>query len=366
MRRLVLAAAVALGLVGRINAESPLQTEFNKYQASLQVLLTEARKAKLQDRDELFSEILEFQAREMDRLYELALEDPTTEIAFDVLCEVLGSESNNAENARELIAEKHLNQPHVKKMLLALGYNNSPSNQHLLRTVIETNKHKDCQAVATYSLGLLFKKNAKETQGDERHSHILAAEKHFHIVSETYADVKQGGESLGKMAASQLLGLKMMDQLQVGKPVPEMDGEDLSGKALKLSSFRGKVTMLTFWATWCPPCMALVPHEIALAERMKARPFELVGVNGDRLDDAVRDKIADRKITWRSFKNEQAGQAPLSDIWGIDGWPTIFVIDSEGIIRHIWADVPGNKVLDDAIEELVREAEKKDAPRGRE
>ncbi len=245
-------------------------------------------------------------------------------------------------------------------MLLALGYNNTPSNQHLLRTVIETNKHKDCQALATYSLGLLFKRNAKEAQRDDRNSHILAAEKHFNIVSEKYADVNQGEESLGKMAASQLLGLKMMDQLQVGKPVPEMSGEDLNGKALKLSNFRGKVTILTFWATWCPPCMALVPHEIALAESLKDRPFELVGVNGDKLDDAVRDKIADNKITWRSFKNEQAGQAPLSDIWGIDGWPTILVIDSEGIIRHIWTGSPDEKELDESIEKLVKQAEKKD------
>jgi thiol-disulfide isomerase/thioredoxin len=240
-----------------------------------------------------------------------------------------------------------------------LGYNNTPSHQEVLRTVIKTNKHKDCQALATYSLGLLFKKNVEEAKGDDKNSHILAAEEHFNIVREKYANVKLGEESLGELAASQLFGLKMMNQLQVGKPVPEISGEDLDGKALKLSDFKGKVTMLSFWATWCQPCMALVPHEIALAESMKNRPFDLVGVNGDELDDAVRDRIADKRITWRSFKNAQSGQAPLSDIWGIHGWPTIFVIDSEGIIRHIWKDSPGEKVLAEAIEELVKEAERK-------
>ena len=359
MRQLVFAAVVVLSTVGHVAAQSPLTTEFEKYHVSIKVKQAEARKDQILDQKE-HSEILEFQAIEVGKLFELALEEPTTELAFDVFCEVLGSESDKAEKAMALIAEKHLDQPHVKKLLLALGYGNTPSNQDLLRTVIQTNKYKDCQALATYSLGLLFKKNAKEAKGDDKDSHILAAEKHFNMVSEKYANVKLGEELLGKLAASQLMGLKMMDQLQVGKPVPEISGEDLDGKALKLSDFKGKVTLLSFWATWCQPCMALVPHEIALAERMKDRPFDLVGVNGDKLNDAVREKIVDKKITWRSFKNEQSGQAPLSDIWGIDGWPTIFVIDSEGVVRNIWTGSPSEKELDESIEELVKEAEKKD------
>ena len=362
MRQCIFAAAVVLSVAGNITAEKPLKTAFEEYHASMKMKVTEARNAKAEDQKELFSEVLDFQAVQLNKLFELASEEPTTELAFDVFCEVLGSTSDKAEKACELIAEKHLDQPHVKKLLLALGYNNTPSNQDLLRTVIEKNTHNDCQALATYSLGLLFKKNAEEAKGDDKNSHILAAEEHFNIVREQYANVKLGEESLGKMAASQLMGLKMMDQLQVGKPVPEISGEDLDGKALKLSDFKGKVTMLTFWATWCPPCMALVPHEIALVESMKGRPFEMVGVNGDKLDDAVRDKIAGKKITWRSFKNEQSDQAPLSDIWGIDGWPTIFVIDSEGIVRHIWTDSPGETVLDESIEELVKEAEEKVLP----
>ncbi len=358
MPQLVLAAAIVLSFVGNITAESPLKTAFEKYHASMKVKSAEARKDQILDQKE-HSEILGFQAIECGKLYELAIEEPTTELAFDVFCEVMGSASDKAEKAWELISETHLDQPHVKKLLPALGYNNTPSHQDVLRTVIKTNKHKDCQALATYSLGLLFKKNAEEAKDDDKSSHILAAEEHFNIVREKYAHVKLGEESLGEMAASQLLGLKLMDQLQVGKTVPEISGEDLDGKALKLSDFKGKVTMLSFWATWCQPCMELVPHEIALAESMKDRPFDLVGVNGDELDDAVRDRIADKKITWRSFKNEQSGQAKLSEIWGIDGWPTIFVIDSEGIIRHIWTDSPGEKVLHESIEELVKAAEKK-------
>ena len=120
-----------------------------------------------------------------------------------------------------------------------------------------------------------------------------------------------------------------------------------------------KVRLINFWATWCPPCMALVPHEIALVEGMKDRPFALVGVNGDELDETVRKRIADKKITWRSFKNEQPDQPPLSEIWDIGGWPTMYVVDAKGVIRHIWLGSPGEKVMDESIEKLVKEAEKK-------
>ena len=105
--------------------------------------------------------------------------------------------------------------------------------------------------------------------------------------------------------------------------------------------------------------MALVPHEIALVESMKDRPFALVGVNGDDLDESVRKRIVDKKITWRSFKNEQPGQPPLSEVWDIGGWPPMYVVDAKGVIRYIWLGSPGEKTMDEAIEKLVKEAEMK-------
>jgi RNA polymerase sigma factor (sigma-70 family) len=55
-----------------------------------------------------------------------------------------------------------------------------------------------------------------------------------------------------------------IELLGLGKTAPELVGEDLDGNAMKLSDFRGKVTMVSFWATWCGPCMRMVPHERAL------------------------------------------------------------------------------------------------------
>src|SRR6516162_2547749 len=66
-----------------------------------------------------------------------------------------------------------------------------------------------------------------------------------------------------------------------GDRAVELEGVDVSGKPLKLSDFRGKVVMLDFWATWCGPCMDLVPHERGLVADHKNDPFALLGVSAD-------------------------------------------------------------------------------------
>jgi thiol-disulfide isomerase/thioredoxin len=341
---------------------SPLKVAFDKYQEALKEKVGEARKATPANQKELFSEIREFQVIELDKLFELAEKEPTTQSAFTIFAELMFTalDKQKPKAARDFIVKHHLDQPHIQPVLLGLAYTGDDSATELLKGVYDKNKNVDCQGTAAFALGVIAKMKAKSAGGDARKELVGTAMKQLTLVSEKFADVKAGHETLGKMAASQLLGLKMMEQLQVGKAVPEISGEDLDGKPLKLSEFKGKVTVVSFWATWCPPCMALVPHEIALLEGMKGRPFALVGVNGDELDETVRKRIADKKITWRSFKNEQkGGQPPLSDVWDIEGWPTIYVIDSKGIIQHVWSGSPGEKVMDEAIEKLVKQAEGK-------
>ena len=66
------------------------------------------------------------------------------------------------------------------------------------------------------------------------------------------------------------------------------------------------MVLLNFWATWCFPCMKLIPHERELVARFEGQPFEIVGVNCERESRRLRDAVARTGMTWRSFRN-QAG-----------------------------------------------------------
>jgi thiol-disulfide isomerase/thioredoxin len=139
----------------------------------------------------------------------------------------------------------------------------------------------------------------------------------------------------------------------LGKPAPELEGEDLAGKPLKLSEFRGKVVLLSFWATWCRPCMRMVPHEKSLVNRLPSNSFAVVGVNGDVDPKQLRDVIENENITWRSFKNKAGGQRAISEKWNIPGWPTVYLIDQKGIIRNRWTDTVPPEVLNREVDDLI-------------
>jgi thiol-disulfide isomerase/thioredoxin len=134
---------------------------------------------------------------------------------------------------------------------------------------------------------------------------------------------------LGEQADGMIFQLR---HLQVGCKAPDIEGEDIDGKPLKLSDYRGKVVMISFWATWCGPCMGLVPHEKALVDMLKGRPFILLGVNGDEDREKVKKVSAQERVIWRSFWNGRAsGGIPVR--WGVSQWPTVYVIDHAGVIR---------------------------------
>ena len=102
----------------------------------------------------------------------------------------------------------------------------------------------------------------------------------------------------------------------------------------------------------------MYPHERSLVKKMEGKPFALIGVNSDQDRDALKEVLKKEEITWRSFWNGKEGTGgPISKKWNVQGWPTLYVLDHKGIIRHKWLGSPGDKVMDEAIEKLVKEAE---------
>ncbi len=97
------------------------------------------------------------------------------------------------------------------------------------------------------------------------------------------------------------------------------------------------------------------PHERSLVKRMQGRPFALVGVNSDRDLDKLRKTVQEKELTWRSFWNGPEGTGgPISSLWNVRGWPTIYIIDHKGVIH---AKNKRGEELDKVLDKLVAAAE---------
>jgi hypothetical protein len=103
----------------------------------------------------------------------------------------------------------------------------------------------------------------------------------------------------------------------------------------------------------------MYPHERSLVKRLADKPFVLLGVNSDQ-DRAGLKKVMDKeKITWRSFWNGGSTDGPISSRWDVEGWPTLYLIDAKGVIRHMHLGSPEKESqLDEEIDKLVAEIEK--------
>ena len=101
----------------------------------------------------------------------------------------------------------------------------------------------------------------------------------------------------------------------------------------------------------------MYPHERSLVKRLKDKPFALIGVNSDRDLDKLRKVRVKKQLTWRSFWNGSEGtRGPISQLWGVRGWPTIYVLDKDGVIR--FKNVRGAR-MDAAVDQLLEGMEKK-------
>lgn len=148
----------------------------------------------------------------------------------------------------------------------------------------------------------------------------------------------------------------------VGQPLLYLDLEPLTGDGTTMTkeSLHGRVTLMNFWATWCPPCRMEFPHLAAMTKKLSSESkFQFLSVNTD--DETLEDarELAQKFLleqgvshpTWADLsRGTWAGASRQFDASGI---PLTIVLDSEGIVRGIWNGyVRGDEA---AMEKLVRE-----------
>jgi hypothetical protein len=151
--------------------------------------------------------------------------------------------------ALEILAKDHVADKAIGPVCMALQYNSSPGAEKLLRGVREHNPDKEAQAQATFALAESLKNAQRGAKGDDAQSKKRAAEaeKLLEEVVTKYPDAKAYGRPLAGLAKGALFEIR---NLAIGKVAPDITGEDIDGKAMKLSDYRGKVVVLDFWGNW--------------------------------------------------------------------------------------------------------------------
>jgi thiol-disulfide isomerase/thioredoxin len=271
--------------------------------------------------------------------------------------------------ALALVNEQYAQEPEIGSMLATLtGFFPYPKNAcypgalDLLHAVVAKNPDRMARGHAVLGLAWLAKREFEEAEyrGDPAELARITAqtEKAFESVIRDYGDcpfLQEGATArptLRSVAESELHEIR---HLSIGQVAPEIEGMDLDSVPMRLSDSRGKIVLLVFWASWCGPCMAAVPHEKELVERFKGRPFVLIGVNGDDTPHLGAKAVKKNQIPWRSFWNGEGGaRGSIASDWNVRGWPTVYVLDQHGTIRQKYL---GGKPLDDLLENLVTAAE---------
>lgn len=142
----------------------------------------------------------------------------------------------------------------------------------------------------------------------------------------------------------------------------DFDLETIDGKRIKLKDLAGKVVLVDFWGTWCPPCRRAIPHLKALYKKHKANGLEIVGLNFERVP-------AERALeTVKKFVDDHGIEYPcalvprevIDSVPDFEGFPTMLMIDREGRVRLKKVGFEEGEVLEAAILRLLDE--KSDAP----
>ena len=117
---------------------------------------------------------------------------------------------------------------------------------------------------------------------------------------------------------------------RIGTSAPDFIVQDTDHK-VELRDFRGKIVVLNFWATWCPPCVEEMPSLVQLEQRLSNKGVTVVGVSVDVDGDAYHKFLKDYKVDFLTVRDPDQ---KTSHLYGTFKYPETYIIDRKGIMRR--------------------------------
>lgn len=367
--RLILSIALAVAISGLAtaldDAKPSIAERFKalqkEYQVSQQALAKEYQATTdAKEKAAVMEKLRNHAPKFADKYLELGASDPENSASLDPLIMALqmGRDKAAAKKAGELIAEYQLSNPKVKSSMPMLA-NAGEAGKKLLKTMYDKLEDKGTKGAALYYLGAGLVEDADFPTTDvspspeKQVAAMKEAETLLKKAIKEFGDVElpaTRGETktVGKAAECQLF---FINNLTIGKVMPDAVVENLEGKKVKISDMRGKVVALDIWATWCGPCRAMIPHERELVTRMKDKPFVLISLSADDKKETLTQFLEKEPMPWTHWWNGSAKGAAIEQ-YHVRFYPTIYILDEKGLIR--FKHVRG-EAMDNAVETLLKE-----------
>ncbi len=118
----------------------------------------------------------------------------------------------------------------------------------------------------------------------------------------------------------------------------------VSDKAVDISNLRGKVVLVDFWATWCPPCRGEVPNVVAAYKKYHDQGFEIIGISLDQDKGALLAFTKEHDMTWPQYFDGKGWDNKISSGFGINSIPAMWLVGKDGklITTDAREDLAGN------------------------
>lgn len=147
----------------------------------------------------------------------------------------------------------------------------------------------------------------------------------------------------------------------IGHPAPNFTLEDLNGKKVSLSSYKGKPLLVNFWATWCGPCKLETPWLVELRDEYAPKGFEILGISTDDIDRNDAARFSEEKKEIAHFVQQMHmdypvlidGDALSHPYGGLDAMPTSFFVDRKGTVVAVQMGITSKEDMEAKIKKTM-------------